>query len=145
MANRTSPKEVRGILGQHFQSDEVDSLLPFIAAAKQLVDRVAKVDTTTLLDSADLANIETWLSAHFYAHADQLPQSSGEGGANATHQGQTGMALGSTQYGQTAMVLDFTGELARLSGQAADGKSRRASVTWLGKKKSQQIPYVNRD
>ncbi|GAF90891.1 unnamed protein product, partial [marine sediment metagenome] len=82
---------------------------------------------------------------HFYAHADQLYQARSTAGASATFQGQTGMILLSTQYGQTAMLLDVTGLLAKLSKDAEEGGKRKVTAAWLGRRPSAQTAYVDRD
>ena len=129
MTTRTDKKAVDNILGDNY--DGSTSLLPFIETANGLVDRISTLDTAGIMSANQLELVERWLAAHFYAHHDQLFQSSGQGGANATYQGQTGMALASTQYGQTAMTLDLTGTLSELSQQAINGK-RKAGMSWLG-------------
>lgn len=119
------------------------SVLPFIKTAAALTDWLATADTAQdgELTSDLLREIETYLAAHFYSHRDQLYQSKGTGRANASFQGQTAMKLESTQYGQTAMVLDITGLLAARNA----GPKNRVQVVWLGKPKSQQTRYDQRD
>jgi hypothetical protein len=129
--SRTSSSKVQEILVDHYDSVNSISLTAFISTANSLTNKVASNDADTLLSSTDLELVERWLAAHFYAHADQLSQSRGGGRANASFQGQTAMALTSTQYGQTAMVLDVTGYLSRLSQQAVSGPVK-ASMSWLG-------------
>jgi hypothetical protein len=126
---RTTHLKVKDILGDHY--DGSSSLEPFIDTASSLVDKVVTADTESLLSSGDLEIIERWLSAHFYGHMDQFMSNKSTGGASGGFMGQTAMALNSTQYGQTAMTLDCTGELAKLSQQAMTGK-KRMTMTWLG-------------
>lgn len=129
MAIRTTEEKVRDILGAQY--DNTSSLLGFIQTANSLVDYVVTKDTDGVLASTNLELIERWLSAHFYGHADQFRQSEGAGGASGSYQGQTAMVFLSTQYGATALALDFTGELAKLQKQAQEGK-RTAGIAWLG-------------
>jgi hypothetical protein len=72
--------------------------------------------------------------------SDKAYQSKSTGGASGTFQGQTGMRLESTDYGQAAMILDVTGRLASRS----QGRTR-PTVAWGGKPPSEQTDYVDRD
>lgn len=120
---RTTDIDVQGII----QVDSCVSLTPFIRTAHVLTNKVAENDEGGLLDNDLLKEIETWLAAHFYAHRDQLYQSKNTGQAGASFQGQTGMMLDSTQYGQTAKMLDITGFLSDI----AEG-IERPQILWLG-------------
>lgn len=127
MAVRTLAASVQAILLDHY--DGSSNLTAFIDSASSLVDRVAALDSDSILGSSNLELIERWLAAHFYAHADQLMQTKSTGRAGATFQGKTAMMLNSTQYGQTAMVMDFTGELRKMNaGNVTVG------INWLGTK-----------
>jgi hypothetical protein len=126
MAVRTSSASVQGILTEY---DSSISLTPFIDAASALVDRVSTLDTASVLTAAMLELIERWLAAHFYACADQLPSAESAGKSSTTWQGQTGMGLDFTQYGQMAKRLDFTGALASI-----DKHKSRPGISWLGQK-----------
>ncbi len=141
---RTTPAAVQGVLGPHY--DGQTSLTPFIDTANAIVERIAEQDADSIMTSVRLEIVERWLAGHFYAHADQLRQTESAGGkASATYQGQTGMNLSSTQYGQSAMLLDFTGLLAKLSKQAEEGGRRKVGFQWLGLPPSEQTDYVDRD
>ncbi len=126
MAARVSAAEVQSII-------EVDTniadITPFITVANLLVDQVC-------LDSGYtdelLKEIERWLAAHFYAIRDPRFQSQGAGGASASFQGQTGMMLEATSYGQQAMILDVEGNLAVLNENIQRGLKPTVSVSWLG-------------
>ena len=141
--SRTSRIEVTAILVGHY--DGTTELDAFIDTANELVTWLDGEDSDGVLTTALLEKIERYLSAHFYAHADQLLQSKSTGGASGAFQGQTGMGLASTQYGYTAMVLDVTGRLAQLNKEAEKGGKQRASITWLGLPVSEQTDYVDRD
>lgn len=140
---RTNSASVIGILisGKQYDAKTAPSLTPFIDTAASIVDDVVAcaAKKEIVLTSTKLELIERWLAAHAYAHADQLYSSSSAGGASGSFQGQTGMHLESTQYGQMAMNLDSSGCLRAIN------KGARAGVTWLGKPPSSQIPYVDRD
>jgi len=139
---RTTSANVTAILVTDKNYDGSTSLAAFIDTATALVDEVvtcaAKRGIT--LSATLLELIERWLAAHFYAHADPLYTSRSTQGASGSFQGQTGMHLESTQYGQTAMVLDTSRCLAAIN----KGGSKIGAV-WLGKPRSEQIDYVDRD
>jgi len=127
MATRTTIQAVRDIIG----TDEDLSITPFIRTANILTNWLDGQDTDNELDDDTLTEIETWLAAHFYAHRDQLLASANTGASGGSFQGDTGKNLDSTLYGQTAMLLDTTGNLTRLSLGVEDGK-KTASLTWAG-------------
>lgn len=133
---RVAEQDVQAII----DADENLSVAPFIATATALTDYVSSRDTKNLLNSALLVEIEKYLAAHAYAHRDQLLATESQGDASGVYQGQFGMGLQSTQYGQMAMTLDVTGELSSLS----KGKVK-VGMTWLGKPPSDQILYEDRD
>ena len=64
--------------------------------------------------------LETWVTAHMIASTreQQLSEASA-GSAKAKFQGQTGLGLNSTFYGQVAKNMDTTGTLLRLDGKIA--------------------------
>lgn len=136
MAARTTETLVRQIVSVN---DDVP-LAGFITAATALTDYVASKDTASLLGTDLLREIETWLAAHFYSHRDQMYVEKQTGRSRGVFQGQTGMRLDSTQYGQTAVMLDVTGMLASL----CRGR-HKASVNWLGLPPSEQTDYDDRD
>jgi competence protein ComGF len=137
---RASEDDVRAIIG----SDSTLKVSFFIETAEQLVDYVDSCDTDGTLNTTQLRHIETWLAAHFYAIRDQQYASKKTGDASAVFQGKTDMALDSTQWGQQAMILDVTGKLATINQNAKRGKIT-AGMTWLGKPKSSQTEYQDRD
>ena len=128
MALRTNDSLVREII----ETDANLTLSGFIRAANGLTNWVASQDSDNELSSDDLQSIETWLAAHFYAHRDQLYQSKSTDKASATFQGRTDMGLASTQYGQTAMMLDITGALTRRNSEMEKGGPAIIRTEWLG-------------
>lgn len=125
-------------------TDSDNDVSAFIAAASSLTNQVESCDSDNELSSSQLYHIELMLSAHFYTMLDPLYKSRKTADASATFQGDTGMALDATHYGQNAKVMDTTGCLAKLDKQAKEGKIT-AGVTWLGLPPSDQTDYVDRD
>lgn len=118
---RTSAAAVKGII-------EVDSdidLTPFIEVANALVEEIA---TPSGHAAIQLELIERWLSAHFYCMRDPRAERERAGPVGATYQSKVDLNLATSHYGQMAMVLDTSGELAALSGKT----KRTVSVTWAG-------------
>jgi len=136
---RTTSIAVQRVLGGHYDTQNKPALDPFIKTANILVSQVALQVGTP--DAATLAEIECYLSAHFYAHADQITQTKSTGGASGSFQGTTAMALNGTQYGQTAMLLDSSGYLAKRSKEVETGQRRVATCSWLGEDPDDQEQY----
>lgn len=141
MALRTTSSLVKGILMRDYDNRRTPSLDPFILTANSLVNRLSTRATEIGLSvgSETLELVERWLAAHYYVMSDKTFAENTTSGASAVYQGQTGMSLDASFYGQTAQTLDPTGLLGKLSQRAG------ASVLWLGKPVSQQIPYEQRD
>lgn len=133
---RVTQAEVRDIVS----NDSTTDMTPFITAANALTDRVDLLDTEGVLSEALLKEIERHLAAHFYQSLDPGYTSKSTGGASGSFQGQYGMHLERTPYGQNAMTMDFTGTLAVLN----KGKPK-ASMMWLGLPQSEQTDYVDRN
>jgi hypothetical protein len=143
MSVRTTSTAVQRVLGGHYDAAGQPALDAFIKTAAILTDQVAA--QTSAPTASELAEIECYLSAHFYAHADQITQSRNTGGASGQFMGQTAMVLTGTQYGQTAMLLDWTGYLAKRSKEVETGQRRVASGIWLGLPPSEQLDFEDRD
>lgn len=141
MAIRTRESDVQDILGGNYDSAKSPSLKGFIASASVIVDNVTTCATRKgiTVDSNTSELIERWLAAHMYMMSDKAYQSRSTRGASGVFQGQTGMRLESTDYGQTAMVLDPSGCLENIN------KRQIARADWLGKPPSEQIPYDQRN
>lgn len=137
---RAAETDVREII----DLDAALKLDRFIQAASRLVDYVEDCDTNNLLSADHLRDIEIQLAAHFAAHRDQRYAAKKTADASATFQGQTGMGLDSTQYGQTAKILDVTGCLADLDRDSKRGKTT-VGLQWLGTPPSSQLDYDERD
>lgn len=104
-----------------------------IAAGNLLVEKLCLESGYT---DAHLTEIETWLAAHFYSVVDKAtrPQmeSAGQGAAQITYFGRVGLYLTETHWGQQAIALDTEGNLAAWQAAMEKGKSKRASIGWLG-------------
>lgn len=126
MAYRTDETEIGKII-------EVDSsisdLSPFIAIANELVTECC---SDSGYSTTRLAQIETWLAAHFYAIRDPRAVSEKAGSVSTDFQFKTNLQLFQTRYGQTAMLLDTGGGLAALSKRTEKGRAQTVGVTWLG-------------
>lgn len=136
MAWRTTEEDVRAIIS----TDSDNLIAPFIDTATAVVDYVESEDDNDVLTDALLREIEKYLAAHFYEHLDQAYTSKSTDGASAAFQGQFGMGLDSSKWGQTAKRLDVTGTLA-----AMDRTKHKITVEWLGKPVSEQTAYTDRD
>lgn len=139
---RTTSDAVKAILLSNYDSATNPSLTAFIDTATAMVDEVVTEATerSLTISSTLLERIEAYLSAHFYGLSDQFYTSRSTAGASGSFQGQTGMGLDATLYGQTAKRLDPTGILAGM-----DESVGYATMTWLGKAPSNQTDYVDRD
>lgn len=140
---RTTADAVKEILLQDYDALREPSLTPFIAAAEMIVDRLGDygVARATPASAGELAVIETWLAAWAYCQSDKPWSFKGTDGVQATFTGQWKMHLTNNNYGQTAVMLDPTGYLARLR----DGTlGATAGVTWLGKDPANRLDYWTR-
>ena len=136
MTARATDTGVRGII----ETGPNISTSPFIVTANRLVNWLTETcDTASVLSADLLAEIETWLAAHFYAHRDPQYIEKKTADASAAFQGKTAMYLDSTFWGQTAQMLDVTGCLKSIN------KGGRVGLVWLGKPPSDQINYADRD
>ncbi len=136
---RTTEDLVKGII-------EVDAqawpdISPFIDAANEMVTELCatvtvNADGTGPLYYNDhrLEVIERWLSAHFYALADQQVEFEKVSSLAQKYQVKIDIGLDQTKYGQMAMRLDTRGRLASINNIVKDVKlPRKVGVTYLGK------------
>jgi len=124
---RTDEDEVQSLLGAQYYGSS--SLTIFIGIANKLTTRMntCAVSKGYSFDSDELRYIEALLAAHAYGLSDQFVTSESTDGASATYQGQTGMGLQASKFGQTALIMDHSGCLKALT------EGNRASAVWLGK------------
>lgn len=109
MANRAVFGDVEAILDTELTDSEITA---YITTANLLVTQALG---TSSLSTALLTQIEAYLAAHLITvtRERKAQSTSGEGGVK--FEGQTGMRLEATMYGQMAMVLDSTGNLSTLT------------------------------
>ena len=110
MANRTDSAAVCAVLETTLDDDEVE---PFIDTANILVTEY--LATPLSGKTALLKEIETYLAAHFVALRDRIAKSESADGVRFVYEGETGMGLDGSRYGQTAQMLDSSGTLSSLS------------------------------
>ncbi len=134
MAWRVTEEDVRGII----ETDGNISLAPFLNSATALTDYISSEDSDGVLSAALLIEIEKNLAAHSYALRDPQYLAKKTGDASAKFQGETGMGLDYTPWGQMAKQLDVSGTLSTL------GK-KKPGMAWLGLPPSKQTAYRDRD
>lgn len=106
---RTTATEVKQIL----ETDLDDSIVEaFIKSASLLLDN--QFSDGALSDEL-LTEIERWLAAHQIASTREQQAIEAKAGTTAVkYQGETGLGLDGTMYGQTVKILDTTSRLADL-------------------------------
>jgi hypothetical protein len=127
---RTSDALVEDII----EVDSDISLTPFITVANSMVTQFC-VDDDATNSAAQLILIETWLSAHFYCIRDKRAEQEKADVVSAKYQGKTDMYLDSSDYGQTAMQLDYTNGLSAMNKALKNGSTAvraMGAVTWVG-------------
>ena len=146
MALRTNKTLVKEVLGGQYNELRCADLKPFIAAASGMVNWVTTTcDEDSINDSTQLELIERWLAAHFYGVSEQLLQSKSQGGASGSFQGTSDKGLGSTQFGQQAMIMDLSGCLAKRNQEMIQGYRNKAGMHWLGLNPSEKQTAAQRD
>lgn len=111
---RTTAANVKNIIETELSDTIVDA---YINSAARLIDTVF---SDGALGEEILTEIEMWLAAHMIASTrEQQTAEAKAGSTSIKYQGNTGLGLDSTMYGQTVKILDTTQRLADL------GKGRR--------------------
>jgi hypothetical protein len=113
MTLRVYGAEVKEILETDLSNSVIET---FILAANLTVTEL--LGSNTDISDAQRTEIERWLAAHLIA-ATKEKQAKAEkaGEASITYQGETGMGLDGTMYGQQVKLLDTTGILAATVGK----------------------------
>ena len=94
-----------------YENDDSIDLTAFIDAANALVTDVL---TGSGLSASMLKEIERWLAAHLVSIRDKRAASVRIGGAETTFEGKYGLGLNHTSYGQQVLLLDTSGNFAKL-------------------------------
>lgn len=128
---RTTSKAVRSILDPDVPEDTDFS--PFIQSANVIVDRlrVAAINKGIALTTKELTLIEMWLAAYYTCAREPQYRSKSTIGASGSWEVK--------DYLEMAKSLDPSGTLAALM------EHRKATITWLGKARSKQTPYDQRN
>lgn len=141
MAMRTTAEKVREMLGPNYDSATTPKLTLMIRMANALVSRVvtcaANKDYTHSSDELEL--LEMMIACHYYTVQDKAYSSRSDGGASGSFQGQTGMGMESSDFGQSAMDFDTSGCLRNIV------KRQVADADWLGKPANEQLSYEDRN
>jgi len=120
MAVRTTSAEVLQILDGCTVTGTVVDV--FIGVASRVLDSVFSSDTS--MTTAQLKDIETWLSAHMIASTLWRQTSAEEvDGASVKYTGYWSKDLESTSYGQMVKVIDTSGKMANVGKKLASMKS----------------------
>ena len=121
MANRVTTEEVLAII-----DTSLTDIAVFVATANMLV--TAHLGGAGLSDET-LKEVERSLAAHVLSLRDPRTKSVGVDVLSESYQGQWGMGLNGTSYGQMAILLDTSGILAKV---AKTGGAKKASMTMIG-------------
>ena len=138
MPQRTTPAAVQSVLQGDYDTIKNPSLQPFIDTAWPLVDMLASEvgEWGDNYSSQQLERIECWLSAWFYTAGDPIYQSR----SNLRGSGSfVRDPKDPNPYKQMATSMDPTGTLSAILDHKLVG------MAWLGKPKSAQIPYDQRN
>ena len=125
---RTTATAVSKLLDDVFVPCDFD-YTPFIETANALVTEVCTVSgyATSILEL-----IERWLAAHFsFIRIGQISREQ-VGRASQEYATKIGFNLAQTKYGQQALVLDYKGNLARVSALTDPTRSRIYQIIWGG-------------
>lgn len=138
---RTNVGAVKALLGRNY--DGTADLNQWIASATGLVTQASLFAVSVkgiTLDSTTLELVERWLACHFYCRFDPLYNSKSTMGRSGSFQrGPQKEGFESTDYGRSACEIEYSGMLRAI------GLRQVASLDWMGKPVSAQIPYDERD
>lgn len=109
MANRATEQAVLALMDTTLTAKQIT---PFLESANAIVTgKCADGGYSTEV----LELIERWLAAHLACALDPQIAEETAGAAKWKYEGQTGMGLKATRYGQNVMLLDYNGTLAELN------------------------------
>jgi hypothetical protein len=136
---RTTANQVIAVLsaGEDYDTLLSPDITPYIETASNIIDMIIVCAARKKVPVTDiqLELMERWLAAHLYAVSDKPMQQTMTLRSSATFQGQTGMNLCATLYGQTAIMNDPSGCLNNID------KQSRVRAFWGGKDWSQRLPW----
>ncbi len=120
---RTNEAQVKAVLLANYDARRAPSIAAFIRTANTVTNRVLSMSVQKPrvvaqggLSSDDLLQIETFLAAHFYCVNDPLYMSRSTQGASGSFQrGQAKSGFASTDYGNQAMDIDWSGVLKNIN------------------------------
>ena len=107
---RTTVQKVRSILDTSVEDNTVTSWMDI---ASTLVDDIEDADPS--VSDSRLAKVEKVLTAHMVSTQDQRQSSVSGASRSVEYQGETGLGINGTKYGQQAVALDPTNTLANMS------------------------------
>jgi hypothetical protein len=139
---RTNDDLVKGVLLGDYDAINSPSLTPFISIANKFISNYATYVSSTGGSIADdvLTDMETWVAAHAYVSVDQTYSSKSTGGSSGSFQGQTGMFLKGSKYGQMACLLDDYGYLSDFENMGAP-----PTFDWAGTKSRNRRSFARRN
>lgn len=103
---RTDSNKVETILETDLSSNTITS---WIDIATELIDDIENADSS--IPDSRLEKLERLVAAHLASTQDQRIASGERESASVEFQGQTGIGLEGSKYGQQALLLDPTGLL----------------------------------
>ena len=111
---RTTRPEVQDIFDTPLDKQALES---WIEIATEFVDDIAAADSS--VSDTRLEKIEKLVAAHLAATQDPRVEKESRDSASASYEGETGMRINASTYGQQAAMLDPTGTLANAGRQTA--------------------------
>jgi hypothetical protein len=130
---RTTTTAVQTLLGRNYDTRNLPSLDPYVEMATAFVDRVvicAAAKGIAITD-AELELIERNMAAHYYTRTDPLYASKSTLSASGSYARGKEVEV----YKANAIELDPSGCVNALLGR------KKASMSWLGKPKSEQMDW----
>lgn len=113
MANRVTAAELQEIISTSLSESVLDA---FITGANLIVTE--HLGDSEELSSAQLKEIERWLSAHLLACTrERQAKSENVKDASISYMGDSGKGLDATLYGQQVKLMDTSGVLAEVVGK----------------------------
>lgn len=138
-----SATTVKAVLLKDFDPSLADSVLdsPIAEAALMVADLVAYgAANGVTVSSARQEVIQNNLAAWSYSMSDRPFKQKATASKSGTFDGQSSTGLRANLYGQKAIALDPTGYLSNL-----DTPRRKIGMAWLGKSRSEQVAYEDRN